>query len=43
MINISSQMAYVGGMRKNCLLLRQHAVEGFTKSMAIEFGHMASE
>ena len=38
LINISSQMAYVGGIERAVYCASKHAVEGFTKSMAIEFG-----
>lgn len=38
LINISSQMAYVGGIDRAVYSASKHAVEGFTKSMAIEFG-----
>ena len=38
LINISSQMAYVGGVDRAVYSASKHAVEGFTKSMAIEFG-----
>lgn len=37
-INISSQMAVVGGIDRSVYAASKHAVEGFTKSMAIEFG-----
>lgn len=39
LINISSQMAYVGGVDRAVYCASKHAVEGFTKSMAIELGH----
>lgn len=38
LINISSQMAYVGGIDRAVYAATKHAVEGFTKSMAIEWG-----
>jgi NAD(P)-dependent dehydrogenase (short-subunit alcohol dehydrogenase family) len=38
LINISSQMAHVGGQERAVYCASKHAVEGFTKSMAIEFG-----
>ncbi len=38
LINISSQMAHVGGIERGVYCATKHAVEGFTKSMAIEFG-----
>jgi len=38
LINISSQMAHVGGMERAVYCASKHAVEGFTKAMAIEFG-----
>jgi len=38
LINISSQMAHVGGMDRAVYAATKHAVEGFTKSMAIEWG-----
>jgi len=38
LINISSQMAYVGGVDRAVYCATKHAVEGFTKSMAIELG-----
>lgn len=37
-INISSQMAHVGGMRRSVYCASKWAMEGFTKSMAIELG-----
>ena len=37
-INISSQMAVVGGIDRAVYSASKHAVEGFTKSMAIEWG-----
>ncbi len=39
LINISSQMAYVGGIDRAVYCATKHAVEGFTKAMAIEWGH----
>lgn len=38
LINISSQMAHVGGQDRAVYCATKHAVEGFTKSMAIELG-----
>ena len=38
LINISSQMGHVGGIDRAIYSASKHAVEGFTKSMAIEFG-----
>ena len=38
LINISSQMAHVGGQERAVYCASKHAVEGFTKSMAIEWG-----
>ncbi len=38
LINISSQMAKVGGVDRAVYSATKHAVEGFTKSMAIEWG-----
>lgn len=40
LINISSQMAHVGGIDRAVYCASKHAVEGFTKSMAMEFGPM---
>lgn len=37
-INISSQMGYVGGIDRTAYAASKHAVEGMTKSMAIEWG-----
>ena len=37
-ITISSQMAVVGGIDRAVYCASKHAVEGFTKSMAIEMG-----
>lgn len=38
LINISSQMAHVGGPERAVYAATKHAVEGFTKAMAIEWG-----
>jgi NAD(P)-dependent dehydrogenase (short-subunit alcohol dehydrogenase family) len=38
LITISSQMAQVGGIDRAVYAATKHAVEGFTKSMAIEWG-----
>ncbi len=38
LINISSQMAHVGGIDRSVYCATKHAVEGFTKTMAIEWG-----
>ena len=38
LINISSQMGLVGGPERAVYCSSKHAVEGFTKSMAMEFG-----
>jgi len=38
LINISSQMARVGGDERAVYCASKHAVEGFTKAMAIEWG-----
>ncbi len=38
LINISSQMGHVGGIDRGVYCATKHAVEGFTKSMAIEWG-----
>ncbi len=38
LINISSQMAHVGGRDRAVYCASKHAVEGFTKAMAIEWG-----
>lgn len=40
LINISSQMAHVGGVDRAVYAATKHAVEGFTKSMAIEWGKL---
>ena len=37
-INISSQMGHVGAARRTVYCASKHAVEGFTKAMAIELG-----
>ena len=37
-INISSQMAHVGGIERAVYCASKAAVEGFTKAMSIEFG-----
>ena len=36
LINISSQMGLVGGQERAVYCASKHAVEGFTKAMAIE-------
>lgn len=38
LINITSQMAHVGGIDRAVYCGTKHAVEGFTKAMAIEWG-----
>ena len=38
LINISSQMGLVGGLERSVYCASKHAVEGFTKAMAIEYG-----
>jgi len=38
LINISSQMAHVGGVDRAVYAATKHALEGMTKSMAIEWG-----
>ena len=38
LINISSQMGLVGGQERAVYCASKHAVEGFSKAMAIEFG-----
>ena len=38
LINISSQMGLVGGQERAVYCASKHAVEGFTKAMAIELG-----
>jgi NAD(P)-dependent dehydrogenase (short-subunit alcohol dehydrogenase family) len=42
LINITSQMAHVGGVDRAVYSATKHAVEGMTKSMAIEWGRTAS-
>jgi len=37
-INISSQMGHVGGIDRTAYAASKHAIEGMTKSMAIEWG-----
>jgi NAD(P)-dependent dehydrogenase (short-subunit alcohol dehydrogenase family) len=37
-INVSSQMAHVGGIDRSVYSASKHAVEGMTKSMAVEWG-----
>ena len=37
-INVSSQMGHVGGMKRTVYCASKHAMEGFTKAMAIELG-----
>jgi 2-deoxy-D-gluconate 3-dehydrogenase len=37
-INVTSQMGHIGGIDRAVYCGTKHAVEGFTKSMAIEFG-----
>jgi NAD(P)-dependent dehydrogenase (short-subunit alcohol dehydrogenase family) len=37
-INVSSQMGHIGGATRTVYCASKHAVEGFTKAMAIEFG-----
>ena len=37
-INISSQMGHVGSARRSVYCASKHAMEGFTKAMAIEWG-----
>jgi NAD(P)-dependent dehydrogenase (short-subunit alcohol dehydrogenase family) len=37
-INISSQMGHIGGARRSVYCASKHAMEGFTKAMAIELG-----
>lgn len=39
LINISSQLAHVGAIERSIYCASKHAVEGFTKTMAIEWGH----
>lgn len=38
LLNITSQMAHVGGIHRAVYAATKHAVEGMTKSMAIEWG-----
>ncbi len=38
LINVSSQMGHVGGIERAVYCATKHAVEGFTKAMAIEWG-----
>ncbi|MEM8664884.1 MAG: SDR family oxidoreductase [Pseudomonadota bacterium] len=38
LINVSSQMGHVGGPERAVYCATKHAVEGFTKAMAIEWG-----
>lgn len=38
LINVSSQMGHVGGLDRAVYCATKHAVEGFTKAMAIEWG-----
>lgn len=38
LINVSSQMGHVGGIERAVYCASKHAVEGFTKAMAIEWG-----
>ncbi|MEM8551841.1 MAG: SDR family oxidoreductase [Pseudomonadota bacterium] len=38
LINVSSQMGHVGGPDRTVYCATKHAVEGFTKAMAIEWG-----
>ena len=38
LINISSQIGHVGGVDRAVYAASKHAVEGFTKAMAIEWG-----
>ena len=37
-VNVSSQMGHVGGPRRSVYCATKHAVEGFTKAMALELG-----
>jgi len=41
LINISSQMGHVGGLDRAVYCATKHALEGFTKAMAIEWGRQA--
>ena len=38
LINVTSQMAHVGGIDRALYCATKHGVEGFTKAMAIEWG-----
>jgi NAD(P)-dependent dehydrogenase (short-subunit alcohol dehydrogenase family) len=38
LINVSSQMGHVGGVDRAVYCATKHAVEGFTKAMAVEWG-----
>jgi NAD(P)-dependent dehydrogenase (short-subunit alcohol dehydrogenase family) len=38
LVNISSQMGHVGGIDRAVYCATKHAVEGFTKAMAVEWG-----
>jgi NAD(P)-dependent dehydrogenase (short-subunit alcohol dehydrogenase family) len=38
LVNVSSQMGHVGGVDRAVYCATKHAVEGFTKAMAIEWG-----
>lgn len=40
LINISSQMAHVGGIDRAAYCATKHGVDGFTKAMAIEWGKL---
>lgn len=40
LINVSSQMGHVGGYDRAVYCASKHAVEGFTKAMAIEWGEL---
>jgi len=40
LINMSSQMAHVGGIERAVYCGTKHALEGFTKAMAIEWGRL---
>jgi len=40
LINISSQMGHVGGIDRAVYCATKHAIEGFTKAMAIEWGSL---
>ena len=41
LINVSSQMGHVGGVDRAVYCATKHAVEGFTKAMAIEWGRFS--